>query len=219
MEPKGTVFVVDDDLDARQSLKRLSESVNLPVQTYCNAQEFLDVYKPGIPGCLLLDVRMPGMSGLDLQVQLTTAGIRIPIIMISGHGDIPMAVQAVQRGALDFIEKPFRAQLLLDRIHDALLRDTEIRETEAASSAAARRLAGLTRRERQVLDRVVAGESTKEIAANLGLSPKTVDWHRAKIMDKLQAHTPTELVRMVIIPPRPHEDCPRGPQLTVGSTL
>ena len=219
MAPKGTVFVVDDDPDARQSLKRLVESVSLPLQTYGNAQEFLDVYDPGIPGCLLLDVRMPGMSGLELQAQLAAAGIRIPIIMISGHGDIPMAVQAVQRGALDFIEKPFRAQLLLDRIHDALLRDTEIRETEAASSAAAKRLSGLTRREHQVLDRVVAGESTKEIAANLRLSPKTVDWHRAKIMDKLEAHTPTELVRMVIKPPHPRADCPKGPGLAVGSAL
>ena len=218
MEPQGTVFVVDDDPDARQSLKRLIESVGLPVQTYGNAQEFLDAYDPSVRGCLLLDIRMPGMSGLDLQGELTAAGISIPIIMISGHGDIRMAVEAVQRGALDFIEKPFRAQPLLDRIHEALVRDTELRETEASKSAAAKRLAGLTFRERQVLDRVVAGESTKEIAANLGLSPKTVDWHRAKLMDKLQAHTPTELVRMVITPPRQQEDYPRGPRLAVGST-
>jgi RNA polymerase sigma factor (sigma-70 family) len=189
---------VDDDGEVRQSLGRLLASVNLPCRAFGNAKEFLDAYEPAWPGCLVLDVRMPGMSGIELHKHLVAKGVAIPVIIITGHGDIPMAVDALQRGAASFLEKPVRPQQLLDQIQEALARDAQRRQLEKKRDALAAQLALLSARERQVLDGVVAGKSTKEIAAALGLSPKTVDFHRAKIMEKMQADSVASLVRMIL---------------------
>lgn len=197
MESNGTVFVVDDDPQMRKSLTSLLEEVDLPVQTFGNAQEFLEAYDPACQGCLVLDVRMPGMDGIALHKTLQEKGSTIPIIIITGHGDIPMAVDAVQRGALDFIEKPFRVQPLLERINQALVQDAETRHHQAEKEAIAAGVALLTERQRQVMAFMVAGETTKSIAMTLGLSPKTVDHHRAQIMEKMRARSVVQLARMV----------------------
>jgi two-component system, LuxR family, response regulator FixJ len=198
MEPDNTVFLVDDDAEVRQSLGRLLASVNLPCRSFGNAKEFLDTYQPAWPGCLVLDVRMPGMSGIELQKHLIAKGVAIPIIIITGHGDIPMAVDALQRGAVSFLEKPVRPQQLLDQIYQALARDVQRRQIDKKQDALSAQIKLLSAREREVLDGVVAGKSTKEIAAVLGLSPKTIDFHRAKIMEKMQADSVASLVRMVL---------------------
>jgi len=197
MEYKGTVFVVDDDAEIRKSLTRLLEEVDLSVQTYGNDRQFLDACDPACQGCLVLDVRMPGMDGITLHKTFEEKGIAIPVIIITGHGDIPMAVEAIQRGALDFIEKPFRAQPLLERIHQALARDAERCQRQAEHEAIASRMALLTARQREVMSFMVAGDSAKTIAVALGLSVKTVDYHRAKIMETMQARSVVDLARMV----------------------
>ena len=198
MESESTVFLVDDDDEVRQSLGRLLASVNLPCRAFGTAKEFLDAYEPAWPGCLVLDVRMPGMSGIELQKHLVGKGVAIPIIIITGHGDIPMAVDALQRGVVSFLEKPVRPQQLLDQIQQALVRDAQRRQLEKQRGALAAQLALLSAREREVLDGVVVGKSTKEIAAAPGLSPKTIDFHRVKIMEKMQADSVAGLVRMVL---------------------
>ena len=198
MTPESTVFLVDDDMEVRQSLTRLLASVNLPCQAFGNAREFLDAYDPARPGCLVLDVRMPGMSGIELQKHLVSKDIAIPVIIITGHGDIPMAVDALHRGAVSFLEKPVRPQHLLDEIQQALAQDVRRRELEKGREAVASHLALLTAREREVLDGVVAGKSTKAIASALNLSPKTIDFHRAKIMERMKADSVASLVRMVL---------------------
>ena len=192
------VFVVDDDDAVRDSLQMLLRSVGLPVEAYADAGEFLDAFDPQRPGCLLLDVRMPGISGLDLQRRLSRMGVLLPIIFITGHGDVPMAVQAIQDGAIDFIQKPFHDQALLDRIQEALRLDAERREEIAERAEIDRRLERLTPRERQVLDLVVAGHANKVIAGELGLSQRTVEIHRAKVMEKMEADSLAHLVRMVV---------------------
>jgi FixJ family two-component response regulator len=197
MESKSTVFVVDDDPEIRRSLTRLLEEVDLAVQTYSSAREFLEAYDPGCQGCLVLDVRMPGTDGIALQKTLKEKGISLPVIIITGHGDVPMAVEAMQRGALDFIEKPFRAQPLLERINQALTQGAENHRRQAEKDAVAARVALLTARQRQVMALMAAGETTKTIAASLELSVKTVDYHRAKVMETMQARSMVDLARML----------------------
>lgn len=196
---KGSVFVVDDDEAMRNSLRWLIESSELHVETFDSAQAFLDGYYPGRSGCLLLDVRMPGMSGLELQEQLRNQQIGIPVIIITGHGDVSMAVKAMKSGALDFIEKPFNEETLLDSIQRALEADAEQRENRATKAEIAARMAHLTKREHEVMEMVTSGKSNKEIAADLEVSAKTVEAHRARVMEKMEARSLAELVRMSII--------------------
>jgi RNA polymerase sigma factor (sigma-70 family) len=197
--PRPTVFVVDDDEAMRSSLQWLIESVDLPVECYASAEAFLDAYYPGRSGCLLLDVRMPGMGGLELQEYLRRHEITIPVIIITGHGDVPMSVRAMKEGAIDFIEKPFNDELLLDAIRNALSVDERQRQEQTLRAELASCLATLTPREHEVMDMVTAGKSNKEIASALGVSAKTVEAHRAKVMDKMKASSLAELVRMSIM--------------------
>ncbi|MCW5889652.1 MAG: response regulator transcription factor [bacterium] len=198
MPTDPTVFVVDDDPAMRDSLRWLLESVGLAVVTHATATDFLGARDPDAPGCLVLDVRMPGMSGLDLQTELVRRGDEIPTIVITGHAEVPMAVRAVKAGALDFIEKPFSDQLLLDRVRQAIDVDRRQREQRARRDEARRRVALLTAREREVMDLVVAGRANKEIAAALGLSPKTVEVHRARVMEKMDVDSLAELIRVAL---------------------
>ncbi len=193
-----TVFVVDDDEAVRDSLAMLMRSVGIEVETHAHAGDFLAAYDPQRPGCLVLDIRMPGISGLDLQHRLGEEGALLPIIFITGHGDVPMAVKAIQNGAVDFIQKPFHDQALLDRIQQALRLDAERRRSLELRAEIARRLDRLSPRERQVLDLVVAGNANKVIAGRLGLSQRTVEIHRAKVMEKMEADSLAHLVRMVM---------------------
>lgn len=197
-QPASTVFVVDDDEAVRNSLRFLLKSVGLATQTMASAREFLDSYKPQQPGCLVLDVRMPGMSGLELQQQLNLRGAVIPVIFITGHGDVPMAVEAMQQGAFDFLQKPFRDQDLIDRIQRALERDSRSRTTLAQHTKIRERLDSLTEREREVLTLITRGMPNKVMAAELGVSQRTVEIHRARIMEKSGAPSLAQLVRMVL---------------------
>jgi RNA polymerase sigma factor (sigma-70 family) len=194
-----TVFIVDDDLAVARSLRWLIESVQLKVETFASAQAFLDGYDAAKPGCLVLDVRMPGMSGIELQERLTAQRIRVPIIFITGHGDVQMAVRAVQAGAFDFIEKPFNDQDLLDRMQRAISFDSERRERDAQRTQLGALFASLTPREREVMDLVVEGMSNKAVANTLGLSAKTVEVHRAKVMEKMNARSVSDLVKMSML--------------------
>ena len=194
-----TVFVVDDDQAMRGSLKWLIESVGMEVETFESAHAFLDAYYPGRAGCLLLDVRMPGMGGLELQDYLSRREIRIPVIIITGHGDVAMAVKAMKAGAVDFIEKPFDDEQLLNSIRKALAYDEQHRALHARKAEIAARLAELTPREHEVMAMVTEGKSNKEIAAALSVSAKTVEVHRARVMDKMRADSLAELVRMALI--------------------
>lgn len=198
MENKPTAFIVDDDKGVLKALSILLQSVGIRVDTFMSAQSFLDVYDPHRPGCLLLDVRMPGMSGLELQKVLSEKRISLPIIMISGHSDIPIAVETLKRGALDFIEKPFSEQKLLDTIQLAFRKDAETRRKLMDLEAISKRLSQLTRREREVMRLVVQGKPNKEIALELKLSKKTVEFHRANIMKKMEADSLANLVRDVM---------------------
>jgi len=198
MKPDSTVFVVDDDPDVRQSLTRLMEEVEQPVQAFGNASAFLKAYDPASAGCLVLDVRMPGMSGTELHKKLLADSATIPIIIITGHGDVPMAVEALQRGAIGFIEKPIRPQVLIDHIQQALARDCECRRSKTEGDALAARVALLTPRERQVVDLDVSGMTNKGIAAQLGVSPQAIDVHRAKAMTKMGADSVPELVKLML---------------------
>jgi two-component system, LuxR family, response regulator FixJ len=197
-KPETTVYIVDDDQAMRKSLHWLIESVGLNVETFPSARRFLESYRPGRPGCLVLDMRMPGISGLDLQEKLAEQQINLPVIIITGHGDVPMAVRAMKAGAIDFIEKPFNDQVLLDRIQSALEQDAELRSSQALRAEVAARLALLTPREREVMDMVVEGKPNKVIAAQLGVSAKTVEAHRAKVMEKMQARALADLIRMIL---------------------
>jgi FixJ family two-component response regulator len=196
MDANATVFVVDDDAAMRDSLTDLIRSVGLRVELHASAQDFLRSERPDVSGCLVLDVRMPGLSGLDLQRRLTEAGVSMPIIFISGHGDVPMTVRALKAGALEFLTKPFRDQDLLDAIQQALDRDCQARDERAATEAVHRRFASLTPREREVMAKVVAGLLNKEIAAELRTSETTVKTHRRQVMEKMGANSLPELVRM-----------------------
>lgn len=193
-----TVFIVDDDQAVARSLRWLIEIVRLGVETFASAQAFLENYDASKPGCLVLDVRMPGISGLELQERLTARRINIPIIFITGHGDVQMAVRALQAGAFDFVEKPFNDQDLLDRIQKAIAFDAERRAKEAQRAQLQALFTSLTAREREVLDLVVEGMSNKAIANTLGLSAKTVEVHRAKVMEKMHARSISDLVKMAM---------------------
>ena len=193
-----TVFVVDDDAPVRDGLRLLLRSVGHRVETFGSAQEFLDAYADDRPGCLVLDVRMPGMSGLDLQEQLNERRAILPIIFITGHGDVPMAVEAMQCGAFDFLQKPFRDQDLLDRVQRAMVRDGESRGRLAARAQIRSRLATLTPRELEVMELVTSGKANKVVGADLGVSQRTVEIHRAHVMEKMGANSLAELVRMVL---------------------
>lgn len=193
MEPP-TVFVVDDDSAMRNSLAWLLESVGLQVKTYASATEFLKTYAADQPGCLVVDVRMPGMSGLELQERLKDHRVQLPMIVITGHGDIPMAVRAMKAGAIDFFEKPFNDQVVIERIQQCLESDRKRREERAECIVFARRVATLTKREMEVFERVLAGKSNKLIAHELEISGKTVEVHRARMMDKLGADSLAQLV-------------------------
>lgn len=199
-EPQqGVVFIVDDDEALRDSLCWLLESADLRVETHDSANSFLQSYYPGQSGCLLLDVRMPGMNGLELQEQLESRGVRLPVVIMTGHGDVAMAVRALKAGAMDFIEKPFDDELLLASIRRALALDTEQRKSRATQAEILARLAHLTRREHQVMELVTIGKANKQIASELNVSAKTVEAHRAHVMEKMQAKSLAELVRMSML--------------------
>jgi FixJ family two-component response regulator len=192
------VYVVDDDSGVRSSILILLKSVGINTTTFASAREFLAAYDHSQPGCLILDIRMPGMSGMDLQLELNRLGAVLPIMFITGHGDVPMAVEAMQQGAFDFLQKPFRDQDLIQRIQRALERDESHRAALRQTDAIKMRLASLTPREREVLDLLADGKQNKVMAAELGLSQRTVEIHRANVMDKMQARSVAQLVRMLL---------------------
>jgi FixJ family two-component response regulator len=194
MQPEPTVFVVDDDEAVCRALGRLIESMGLAVETFPSANEFLDRYQPSRSGCLVLDMRMPGMSGLELQTALAERNGYLPIIFITAHGDVPMSVQAMKGGAVDFIQKPFNEQTLLDAIHKAIAHDAETRRKRGDRDIILQRLQRLTPRERDVLQRVVAGRLNKQIAMELSASEKTIKIHRARVMRKMEADSLADLV-------------------------
>lgn len=198
LEPKATVFIVDDDAGIRDSMSMLAETIGLQSKTYELAQDFLADYDHELPGCLVLDVRMPGMSGLDLQEQLNQRNAITPIIFITGHGDVPMAVEAIQGGAIDFIQKPFRDQELIDKINVALKTDCQIRDELKESQVLRDRIESLTPREKEVMDLVVEGHPNKVIAYKLDVSQRTVEIHRARVMEKMGARSLAQLVRMTM---------------------
>ncbi|HWK51328.1 MAG TPA: response regulator transcription factor [Steroidobacter sp.] len=193
---KPTIYIVDDDDGMRRALSVLMSTVGYNAVTFERPNEFLQKLDPNQPGCLVLDVRMPEMSGLEVQQQLNRSGSMLPVILITGHGDIPMAVQAMKDGAFDFLQKPFRDQDLLDRINGALKQDAENRETVERHADLKRRSESLTPREREVMALVVDGRANKVIAIDLGLSERTVEIHRANVMEKMQARSVAHLVKM-----------------------
>jgi len=195
-EPDPIVFVIDDDAMIRDGFKSLIKSVGLQVETFASAHEFMVAKRPDAPACLVLDVRMPGVSGLDLQRKLSDAHIYIPIIFITGHGDIPMTVRAMKEGAVEFLTKPVRGQDLLDAVQKAVSHDRSLRKDRAALTEIRTRFESLTPREKEVLKLVVAGLLNKQIADELGMSELTVKTHRAHVMDKTQAESLAHLVRM-----------------------
>jgi FixJ family two-component response regulator len=196
--PSPIVTVVDDDEAVRSSLRLLLKSVGLEARTLGSAAEFLQTFDAQQPGCLVLDVRMPGMSGLELQDALNLRGAILPVIFITGHGDVPMAVEAMQHGAFDFLQKPFRDQDLLDRIQRALTLDRENRAELSQKDRIRARLESLTPREREVLELMTRGRPNKLMAADLGLSQRTIEIHRARVMEKMNASSLAQLVRMTL---------------------
>jgi len=195
-EPESTVFVVDDDPSVRKALERLFKSVGLNVEVFNSAKKFLSCEEHDGPSCLVLDVRMPGLSGLDLQRELPAAGKNMPIVFITGHGTVPMSVRAMKAGAADFIEKPFEDQVLLDAVNKAIERDRSMRLERAEIAEMEERVESLTPRERDVFAQVVSGKLNKQIAYALGISEKTVKVHRARVMEKMQAKSFADLVRL-----------------------
>ena len=194
----ATVMVVDDDAGVRNAMRALLKSVGLGSTLFASGPEFLASYQPHQHGCLVLDIRMPGMSGLELQQQLNLRGAVIPVIFMSGHADIPMAVEAMQHGAFDFLQKPFRDQDLLDRIQRAIAKDAELRRSLGQHERIKAHLNDLTPREREVLDLMTQGLQNKAIAQKLNVSPRTIEIHRARVMEKMKASSVAELVRMMM---------------------
>jgi FixJ family two-component response regulator len=203
--PTCTVFVVDDDEAIRRSMLYLLRSVGLAAEGYASGNAFLKAFDAARPGCLVLDIRMPGLSGLELQDRLTAADSLLPVIFVTGHADVPMAVEAMKNGAFDFIEKPFRDQELLERVNAAIAADLLHRREQHGQSEIVARLATLTQRERQVMECVVAGKPNKIIAWELGTSQRTVEIHRARVMAKMEAHSLARLVQMSLQLPPPGE--------------
>ncbi len=197
MTDGDVVHVVDDDEAVRSSLAFLLGSAGLRVTVHATAEAFLRAAEAAPVGCVLTDVRMPGLGGLELQARLLALGWQVPVVVISGNGDVPTAVQALKDGALDFLEKPFDDEQLLGAVRRALAAGRALRTSQATAEAAARRLATLTPREREVLDGLVAGRASKQIALDLGASPRTIEVHRLRVMDKLEVHNLPELVRLV----------------------
>jgi FixJ family two-component response regulator len=207
-EPQPIVLVVDDDASTRETLKSLIRSVGLQVELFDSAQELLKRCRPDAPTCLVLDIRLPGISGLEFQRKLADSNIAIPIIFITGHGDIPMSVRAMKAGAIEFLTKPFRAQDLLDAIQIALEKDRQTRRRDAEVAELATRFASLTPRERQVLPLLVSGRLNKQIAADIGTSEAAAKVHRSQLMRKMRADSLPELVRMaqklgILLPDKP----------------
>ncbi|GGO81318.1 DNA-binding response regulator [Marinobacterium nitratireducens] len=194
-QPDATVFIVDDDDDFRDSMQWLLESDGLGVRSFASAESFLEHYT-GAPGCMLLDVRMPTLNGLALQQIMQERGIALPLIVISGHGDIPMAVTAIKNGAMDFLEKPFDDATLLHRVREGLAQAQSLQQQQKQLTELRSRHETLSRREKQVMELVVAGMANREIAEDLGISPKTVEVHRSRVMSKMQADSLPELVNM-----------------------
>jgi FixJ family two-component response regulator len=191
--------VIDDDEPVRDAIGLLLDTVDIPFEAFGSAKGFLEAYQPGSEGCLVLDIRMPGMSGLELQDHLLARHDPIPIIFITGHGDIPMAVEAMKKGAHDFIRKPFRDQELLDSVREALARDASARSQQTLLDSALERVDALTPREREVFDRVADGQANKVVAIDLGISERTVEIHRSQVMQKMQARSLADLVKMKIL--------------------
>ena len=194
--PSQVVFVIDDDASMRDAVSRLLNAVGLTVQTFASAREFLAGKLPDVPGCAVLDVRLPGLSGLDLQREMVERGIHIPVIFITGHGDIPMSVQAMKAGAVEFLTKPFRDQDLLDAVRAGIQLDRQGRKERAELAELRDGLRQLTPREREVMSLVVAGLLNKQIALRLGTSEKTIKIHRSHVMQKMRADSLADLVRM-----------------------
>lgn len=199
MSPEPTVFIVDDDQEVREAIELLMDSVGLSTRSFASARDYLDDFDPSLPGCLVLDIRMKGMSGLDLQQRLGAEPLHPPIIVITGHGDVPMAVRAIKSGAVDFIEKPFNDQVLLDAVHRAFEQDAKHRGQASRLADIQERRGRLTPREREILDQVVIGKRNKVIAADLGISQSTVEAHRAKVMEKMEARSLSDLMRMMLL--------------------
>jgi len=195
-QSESIVFVVDDDASIRDAVKSLLKSVGLRAEVFGSTEDFVKTARPEIPSCLVLDVRLPGMSGLEFQEELAKTGIRIPIIFVTAHGDIPMTSRAMKAGAIEFLPKPFQKQELLDAIHQALKRDHERREEEAGLSSLRARFESLTEREREVMGLVTAGLMNKEAGAKLGVTEITVKVHRGHVMQKMKADSLADLVRM-----------------------
>lgn len=196
---QATIHVVDDDQAVRESIEWLIESVGLNIRTYASANEFLENYTEDSLGCLILDVRMPGISGLDLQHILTERGIDLSVVFVTGHGDVPMAVRALKNGAVDFIEKPFNDQLLLDTIQSAVQKHSQRLKQRAELENLQTRYDNLTTREQEVMDRVVTGKPNRDVGGELGISVKTVEVHRAKVMEKMRARSIADLVKMAMM--------------------
>ena len=189
-----TVYIIDDDEAVLDSIKELVESVNLKTEIFANAQEFLDIYTADIVGCMVLDIRMARMSGLVLQERLNEMGIKLPIIFITGHGDVDMAVEALKSGAVDFIQKPYHEQNLLDSINDALELDARSRNESQQTDSMVQHYTGLTGRKREIMDLLLQGQTTKLIAKSLGISPRTVEVHRQHILQKHNVKSTTQLI-------------------------
>jgi FixJ family two-component response regulator len=194
----ATVFIIDDDSDARQLVRQLVESVGLNAESFSSADGFLAAYQSDRPGCLVTDVRLPGMSGLELQEALVRRKVLLPIIVVTGHADVPLAVRAMRSHALDVLEKPFSKQVLLDRVQEAIRIDAERRRKQSSTTQAAARAATLTRREREIMELIVKGLANKQMAFQLELSEKTIETHRSRVMKKMGVDSVAELVRLAL---------------------
>jgi len=197
-DTQQTVYVVEDDEAVRDSLELLLKSDSKPVKTYDNANAFLKDYSEKMAGCIVLDIRMPGMDGMELQKKLNEKHSILPIIFVTGHGDVPMAVDAMKEGAVDFIQKPYREEALLQKIEAALEQDREQRKTLGEKQEILRRVKSLTPREHEIMDRMIAGQANKVIAIELEISQRTVEIHRSRVMHKMGTHSLAHLVRMVL---------------------